>query len=580
MAGAEGDAFTIEVLERIRDAYFSLDRELRVTYVNRAAEQFWNRPREEVLGRIVTEVFPEMVGSASHRHILEALGDGRRARVDTVSAVTGTPIEMDIHPGPLGVAVFLRDVGDRRRLQEELHTRDAQLRMAEQSAGVGIWDIDLATDTVRGNEVYFRNLGLAPTILPVAMASIRPLRLGDDGERVVRGYREAISAGTDVYESEYRIRRPDGELRWIFGRGRVIRDAAGNPVRYSGIDIDVTERKAAEQALAESQVRLELAVEAVGLGIWDWNLLTGEMTWSERAKAILGFPEGEPVTVEQVRAATHPEDRQRTLRMAERALDPKVRSREPCEYRVIHADGSIRWVVAHGAARFAVEGGQEKAVRYTGTIQDVTARKEAEEHREVMLAELRHRVKNTLSIVGAMAGQTFRGVEADRLQTFQARLVALGQAYDILTEENWRSADCREVVERSLMPHRTGEGRFGIGGPPLRLAARPALALALALNELATNAIKYGSLSTQGGRVDIGWGVERKGADEVFVFRWVETGGPPVTAPEKRGFGSRLIEVNLAAEFSGEVILDWRREGFSCTLTAPWAEPLAWLKVA
>src|SRR4029453_3044944 len=122
---------------------------------------------------------------------------------------------------------------------------EKRLQLAEQAAAVGIWEIDIASDTVRGSHQFFRNMGLEPTDDPVLMDVLRGLRPPDHRERVNRGYADAVDAGRDFYESEYRIIRPNGEERWILGRGKVIRNPDGFPVRYSGVDIEVTDRKRA-----------------------------------------------------------------------------------------------------------------------------------------------------------------------------------------------------------------------------------------------------------------------------------------------------------------------------------------------
>ncbi|HEU0200752.1 MAG TPA: PAS domain-containing protein [Burkholderiaceae bacterium] len=137
------------------------------------------------------------------------------------------------------------------------------LTLAEESAGIGVWDIDLTTGTARGTAQFFRIMGLEPTADPVPMERIRSLRHPDDRERVLEGFRAALDSGRDAYEMEYRILRPDGELRWIFGRGRVVRDADGRPVRYSGVDIDITQRKHVEAALAEAKQALERMNQAL-----------------------------------------------------------------------------------------------------------------------------------------------------------------------------------------------------------------------------------------------------------------------------------------------------------------------------
>jgi PAS domain S-box-containing protein len=146
---------------------------------------------------------------------------------------------------------------------EPLFHRDA-LTLAEQSAGVGVWSIDLRTGRVRGTAQFFRIMGLPPASGPVPVEALRALRHPEDQARVLAGFRNAVDGGTDAYEMEYRIVRPDGTIRWIFGRGRVVRDALGTPVRYSGVDLDITDRKASDAALAAAQealVQMNLALE-------------------------------------------------------------------------------------------------------------------------------------------------------------------------------------------------------------------------------------------------------------------------------------------------------------------------------
>ena len=150
---------------------------------------------------------------------------------------------------------FIGKEGDPAELAEALKQSRSLLALAEQSAGIGIWDTDLGTDMVRATPTFFRLMGLPVSIEPIANDVVRAVRHPDDAARVREGFREALARGIDSYEVEYRIIRPsDGELRWIFGRGRTVRDDSGKPVRYSGVDIDVTERKRAEE-----HVRLLLA---------------------------------------------------------------------------------------------------------------------------------------------------------------------------------------------------------------------------------------------------------------------------------------------------------------------------------
>lgn len=197
---------------------------------------------------------------------------------------------------------------------------------------------------------------------------------------------------------------------------------------------------------------------------------------------------------------------------------------------------------------------------------DVTEVRRAEEQRLSLTHELQHRLENTLAMVGAIASQTFSngGASAAARDAFSTRLVILGQASDILTQSSWAATPIHALVEGAVAPHRTGQGRFHIDGPSVSLAAKPALSLALASSELATNATKYGALSNADGRVTIRWEI----LGEQFHLRWSEKGGPLVELPTRRGFGSRVVERGLSQEFGGQVRINFEATGVTCELTA------------
>jgi two-component sensor histidine kinase len=197
--------------------------------------------------------------------------------------------------------------------------------------------------------------------------------------------------------------------------------------------------------------------------------------------------------------------------------------------------------------------------------------KEAAERQSLLAWELAHRIKNTLSIVGAIARQTVRGdsVTAAR-EAFSARLMTLSHAHDILTRTSWTKAPIKEVLSGALAPHGSGQGRITMGGPDLELQPRQALALAIASHELATNATKYGALSADG-RVEIVWSAEIIGEVPSFRMTWSESGGPEVAEPaaNAKGFGSRLIEQMLGNDFAGKVTTSYLPGGVVCELIAP-----------
>ena len=210
---------------------------------------------------------------------------------------------------------------------------------------------------------------------------------------------------------------------------------------------------------------------------------------------------------------------------------------------------------------------------------DITPEKRAEtelaeayQRQQMLTAELQHRIKNTLAMVSAIANQTMRGndVEAAR-KAFTARMLTLAHAHDILVKTSWTSAPIKQVIEGALAPHRTGQDRFEVSGPELLLQPKPALAIALAVHELATNAMKYGALSKDGGRVRVSWSTNIRDGMPGFDFDWIETGGPPVVAPDpsQKGFGTRLIERMLKNDVGGDVRLDFAPDGVSCEVRAP-----------
>nr|WP_244630145.1 sensor histidine kinase [Microvirga tunisiensis] len=185
---------------------------------------------------------------------------------------------------------------------------------------------------------------------------------------------------------------------------------------------------------------------------------------------------------------------------------------------------------------------------------------------------MNHRVKNTLATVQSIASQTLRNAPTpqEAKRALEERLLALSRAHDVLTRENWEGADLYEIVAQAVEPYSSrGEDRLHLSGPRIRLSPRMALALAMALQELATNAVKYGALSNATGGIGISWSIDATQDPARFHLRWSETGGPPVQAPTRRGFGSRLIERSLGDDLAGEVRIEFAPAGVTCTVDAP-----------
>jgi two-component sensor histidine kinase len=188
------------------------------------------------------------------------------------------------------------------------------------------------------------------------------------------------------------------------------------------------------------------------------------------------------------------------------------------------------------------------------------------ENQRFLADELTHRVKNTLATVIGIAHQTFRGdIYREAREVFDTRLHTLASAYNILTESSWAESDIRLVIEGTIAPYRIGPNQFLVDGPAFSLTPSRAFILALAINELATNAMKYGALSQDGGHVQMRWSKEPIEGVQAFQFEWREHGGPAVVAPTRTGFGSRLIK-RLAKEFNGTIDLRYEPKGLTCRL--------------
>lgn len=219
---------------------------------------------------------------------------------------------------------------------------------------------------------------------------------------------------------------------------------------------------------------------------------------------------------------------------------------------------------------FPVTDPDGRTLGYGTVTRDFRARKRAEEDMRMMNGELAHRLKNVLAVVQSVAQQTLRNAAdlGSASQDLSARLVALGAATDVLTGASWRSADLQSLVEHALAPHGELGTRILLEGPPIALQPQVAVALALALHELATNAAKYGALSTETGCVRLEWAVEGTGPEARFRLAWLERGGPAVSPPTRRGFGTTLIERSLRSYFGGTAATEFRPEGLEFALEA------------
>jgi two-component sensor histidine kinase len=230
------------------------------------------------------------------------------------------------------------------------------------------------------------------------------------------------------------------------------------------------------------------------------------------------------------------------------------------EYRLAIPGQPLRWIECKGRMISDQDG---QPLRFSGSAIDITHRKTAEDQKQLLIEELSHRVKNTFASIQAIAAQTLRSAGPD-LETFQSRLLALSRAHDVLLQGGWKPSSIVSLVGKVLRLDVEG-ARFEIDGPDMTINASAALSVSLLLHEMATNAVKYGALSVDGGKVEVRWSVH----GQLFELDWKESGGPPAKAPHSRGFGSRLIAMGIAGSRMTE--LDYSAEGLRARFQGPLA---------
>jgi PAS domain S-box-containing protein len=322
---------------------------------------------------------------------------------------------------------------------------------------------------------------------------------------------------------------------------------------------DVTEERDLFARLRESEERARVLVETLTIGSWEADP-SGEMALDAKSWCALTGRSEEELRGDGWLDVVHPDDRERIVRRWKAAVAKGEVSDD--EFRILDATGRYRWTYTH-AAPLLDEAGRVR--KWAGMIIDISARKAAEEERELLLGELEHRVKNLFAVIRALANQQGQGetrdAAADR-RVFLERLDALMRSHDLALAGDWQSVDLTRLARDAVEPYRPDDGeRLVIDGAPVRIAPRTAQSLSFVLNELATNAIKYGALSVPEGRVELRWWVETSDGERRVRLRWTERGGPPVEPPERPSFGTRLIRRAFASEPGGGAELDFAADG-------------------
>jgi len=327
------------------------------------------------------------------------------------------------------------------------------------------------------------------------------------------------------------------------------------------------ELEASTRQLIQSEERRSLALLAGNMGSWDLDLANGDWLWDEGQYRIFGLdPKDFTPTLDRVSPLIDPDDLQRLKQMVADFSSGDAKSYQT-EFRVYRPDGKVRWCLGTAAPTADASG---RAVRISGVTTDITDRKEAEERQTLLVREVDHRARNALAVVQSIVRLTKAKSKDAYVAAVEGRIAALSRAHVLLSESRWEGADLGRLLKEELAPYRGDEvDRVVSSGPAIFLQPATAQIISLALHELATNAAKYGALSTATGSVALSWRAE----DDHLTLQWNEAGGPPVRPPSSKGYGTKVITASIERQLEGKVNFDWRDGGLCVTLSVPIADP-------
>jgi PAS domain S-box-containing protein len=339
-------------------------------------------------------------------------------------------------------------------------------------------------------------------------------------------------------------------------------------VAQLAITRDVTQRRQDDLKIKESEFRFHQLLQALPAAVYTTDP-GGQITFYNQAAVEFAGRRPEPGELWCVTWRLYNADGSRLphdecpMAIALKENLP-VRGAEAIAER---PDGTRRWFAPYPTPL------RDSAGNMTGAINmlvDITERKEAEGQQKLLIDELNHRVKNTLATVQSLVAQTARSTgDLDEFQkAVEGRILALSRAHNQLSERRWADAELSQLLQSGLEPF-LAKGNVILSGEPVQVPPQVALMISMAIHELATNAVKYGALSSTAGRIKVSWTTQANGARPGLRLCWIEQNGPPVVRPSYRGFGSRLLERGVKVELGGETLMDFAAAGVRCEIDIP-----------
>jgi PAS domain S-box-containing protein len=525
-----------QFFEASLDGVKILDREGRLLFINgNGLKALEVEDFAAILSRRWIDLWPE-VSRADVEHAFNQACGGSSARFTALRPTQkGTPRWWDVVLSPIkneagevvSIMSISRDVTPSLTLADTLRRSEQQFQALANNIAQLAWMADATGNLFWLNK---RWLDFTGSTLETSLGQgWRLFHHPDHVARVVDKWQRCTQEGR-VWEDLFPLRGADGVYRWFLSRAMPVRNGKGEVELWCGTNTDVTEARQQSQRLRKLARIIELSHEAmlvreVGGGIAMWNRGCEELFGFTKRQALSKTPAEllQPCNIPQLDA-----------------FDKQILALGSWsgEIHYTASDGSDVWVdsrqelVNIGDKNFVLE-----------TNRDITERRQADEVRTLLVAELNHRVKNTLAVVQSIAAQTARSSQTPQkfVASFNSRLQSLASAHNILSDVAWSGAPIVELIRSQISVMGADEGRVDLNGEAVNLPPQTALQLALILHELSSNAIQHGALSTPKGRISINWSIE-EGQPRLVELSWRETGGPTVAPPVGRGFGLTLIE--------------------------------------
>ncbi|NGP18739.1 PAS domain-containing protein [Devosia chinhatensis] len=471
---------------------------------------------------------------------------------------------------PIGTLCIVHETTARVLTESALARSEERLSMAVSGTNlVGTWDWDVLNNRVTSDARFAELYGIDPEQaalgLPIEefFKGIHP----DDVERVGREIEKVLTDGSP-FHSEYRVVTESGVV-WVLASGRPRLNEQGQAVRFPGVSVNITEQKQVSEALSASELRFRTLADTMPQMVWSTLPDGFHDYYNARWYEFTGVPEG-TTDGEGWNDVFHPEDQARAWATWRHSLE----TGEPyqIEYRLRHHSGQYRWTLGRA---LPIRDGQGQILRWIGTCTDIHESRHAADERELVAQELSHRIKNIFAVLTGIISLSARNHPeakpfADQLRQ---RVFALGEAHDFVRPHSHLSSSrdgqgmLSALVDRLMRAYRQeDEQRVVFAGDDIAIDDATATPLALLFHELATNAAKYGALSSDDGKVVI-TGSE---TEDEYSLTWRETDGPVTVEPEKlSGFGTRLVQMSVEGQMRGKVERHWLPEGLVVEVTLP-----------